>query len=108
MVIQRLRELGAALAGETGAEGALFGAVPHATLNLATIRGGVALNVIPDRCSIEIGIRTLPGTTATGMTERVRCAVEEAAGRGQYELELIGDSPAMRTQRVSADSHRPV
>lgn len=96
-VIQRLRELGAALAGETGAEGALFGAVPHATLNLATIRGGVALNVIPDRCSIEIGIRTLPGTTATGMTERVRCAVEEAVGRGRYELELIGDSPAMCT-----------
>ncbi len=101
LVIQRLGELGRCLARESSAEGALFGTVPYATLNLATISGGVALNVIPDRCTLEIGIRTLPGTTSAELTERVRCAIEEAVGSGQYALELIGDSPPMGTSEVA-------
>jgi acetylornithine deacetylase len=101
LVIQRLGELGRCLAREPTADGALFGSVPHATLNLATISGGVALNVIPDRCALELGIRTLPGTTSEELMERVRCAIDEAVKSGQYALELIGDSPPMGTSELA-------
>jgi acetylornithine deacetylase len=71
------------------------------SLNLATISGGVALNVIPDRCALELGIRTLPGTTSAELIARVRCAIDETVESGQYALELIGDSPPMGTSELA-------
>lgn len=35
--------------------------VGHPTMNISTIRGGVKTNVVPDRCSITIDMRTVPG-----------------------------------------------
>jgi acetylornithine deacetylase len=100
-VIQRLAELARSLAAESAAEGALFGSTPHATVNLATIAGGVALNVIPERCVLEIGIRTMPGMAGSQVTERVRRAVEEAVGTGAAVVETIGDSPALGTSDLA-------
>jgi Acetylornithine deacetylase/Succinyl-diaminopimelate desuccinylase and related deacylases len=34
---------------------------PHATLNVGTIRGGTAVNIVPDRCELIVGVRQLPG-----------------------------------------------
>jgi acetylornithine deacetylase len=99
-VIDRLRELSRSLAAETSEEGALFGAVPHTTVNLATISGGVALNVIPERCVLEVGIRTMPGMTSSEVTDRVRRAVAGAVG-GCGAVETIGDSPALRTAELA-------
>jgi acetylornithine deacetylase len=103
-VISALGEMSRALAGEAGPEGAVFGSVPHATINLATIAGGVALNVIPERCVLEVGIRTMPGMTAPETTGRVRRAVEAAVGRCG-SVETIGDSPALGTDE-QAPIHR--
>jgi len=96
-VIHELRRLGRELAGEAPPEAALFGEARHATINLATIAGGTALNVIPGRCVLEIGIRLLPGMTGADMSERVRRAVERAVGTDAYALEIINESPAMAT-----------
>src|SRR5690606_21706686 len=38
-----------------------FASVPFPVLCVARIRGGEAINVIPDSCVIDIGIRLLPG-----------------------------------------------
>src|SRR5206468_1023880 len=64
-------------------------------LNVGTVSGGSAANVIPDRCVIEIGIRLLPETTAEVVTERVRDAVREALPGERFSLELVSESPAM-------------
>jgi acetylornithine deacetylase/succinyl-diaminopimelate desuccinylase-like protein len=32
-----------------------------ATLNIGTIRGGSKVNIVPDRCELEVDHRTLPG-----------------------------------------------
>lgn len=100
-VIHELGRLGRELEGEIPPEAALFGEIRHATINLATIAGGTALNVIPGRCVLEIGIRLLPGMTGADASERVRRAVERAVGREAYALEPINESPAMATPEAA-------
>jgi len=110
-VVDRLHELEQCLAAERTADSPVFDPVPYATLNVGTISGGVALNVIPGRCDLGLGIRLLPGTTGAEMTERVRQAVElgisdAASGPGaEYRVEVIGESPAMSTP-TAAPIHR--
>ncbi len=36
-------------------------AIPHSTVSVGPIHGGVVLNVIPDRCTVEFEVRNLPG-----------------------------------------------
>jgi acetylornithine deacetylase len=36
-------------------------AIPHSTISVGPIRGGVALNIVPDRCTVEFEVRNLPG-----------------------------------------------
>ncbi len=100
-VIPALVGLGRELEAEAPPEAAAFGEVPHATLNLATISGGTALNVIPGRCALELGIRLLPGTAGIDVTDRVRRAVEGAVGAGNYALEPINESPPMATPETA-------
>ncbi len=94
-VLQSLRRLRRSLETERSAYSECFGEVPFVTLNVATIRGGVAINVIPEQCAIELGIRLLPGMATGDMIERVRETVASAAGETAFALEVIGDSPPM-------------
>lgn len=52
-----------------------FPDAPYAALNVGTVRGGVAVNVVPDRCVAELGVRLLPGMDAHEVEARVRAAV---------------------------------
>jgi acetylornithine deacetylase len=70
-----------------------FGAVPYVALNTGIIRGGAAVNVIPDRCDIDVGIRILPGMTSGDLVARVREAVAAALPGEPVDLEVTGDSP---------------
>jgi acetylornithine deacetylase len=72
----------------------LFPAVPFAALNVGTVSGGSAANVIPDRCEIQLGIRLLPGMTAPAMIERVRDVVGQVVSE-PFVLETLTESPAM-------------
>jgi succinyl-diaminopimelate desuccinylase len=46
------------------------------TLSINTIRGGDAVNVVPDRCSIHVDMRTVPGQDHDRLVESVRAAVD--------------------------------
>jgi len=72
-----------------------FPEVPYVSLNVGVIRGGVAANVVPDRCVLDLGVRPLPGTHAQGIVASVRDAVANAAGEMPYELEQTGESPPL-------------
>lgn len=82
----------------------LFPSVPFAALNVGTVSGGCASNVIPDRCDIQVGIRLLPGMSTNNMVERVRSNVRDAVG-DQFSLETLSESPAMVLD-PSAPIHR--
>lgn len=84
-----LAQLRRALEGERPLHGELFPDAPFVPLNIGTIRGGSAVNVVPDHCEIEVGIRLLPGMSSEEMVERVRQLAAAA------ECEVMTDSPPM-------------
>ena len=66
-LIVALEALERELASETIDEA--FG-VPHATVGIGPIAGGVALNIVPDRCSLQVEARLLPGQTSRDTAAR--------------------------------------
>jgi acetylornithine deacetylase len=74
-----------------------FPDVPFVPLNIGTIRGGTAPNVVPDRCELALTFRPLPGDDGAALTRRVRDAVREAAGDAPVEIAVTAESPAMAT-----------
>ena len=94
-VIVELSRLRRELEKEPALNGELFPDVPYVALNVGTIHGGSAINVVPDRCAVELGARPLPGTASEELIERVSRAVREAAAPFEPEIELLSDSPAM-------------
>ena len=74
--------------------GDVFPAVPFTALNVGTVSGGTAANVIPDRCEIHLGVRVLPGMTAGEIGERIERTVR-GAGAGAFTFECVSESPPM-------------
>lgn len=100
--IERLAPALVALAGlrreleiEQGPNAEHFPEVPWVALNLARIRAGTAINIIPDRAELDLGFRVLPGMTAVSIAERVRRTLTEAMAEVPFELEEINQSPPM-------------
>ena len=93
-VIDALSSLRVDMQQETPEHCEHFGAVPYASLNVATIRGGTAINVVPDRCEIELGIRPMPGMDLDALQNRVR-EVIASTEIDTWTLDLISSSPPM-------------
>ena len=93
--IVALAELRAELERERPHLGEFFDPVPFVTLNVAQVSGGVAVNIIPDRCVLDVGLRLLPGMERDPMIRRIRDRVAKALGATPFELELVNESPPM-------------
>ncbi|MBO9477272.1 acetylornithine deacetylase [Shimia sp. R11_0] len=50
---------------------------PHSTLQVGTIHGGVAMNIVPDACVMETDIRFTPPETAEEWLQRYGCFAAE-------------------------------
>lgn len=98
-VVRELAALGDELAAERYPSSAHFPDTPGPTLNVGTIRGGSAINVVPERCFVEVGIRLLPGMSSPRETERVRDRAERAAPGTR--LEMVSDTPPMLCRESS-------
>jgi acetylornithine deacetylase len=72
-----------------------FPEVPYVALNVGTVHGGAAINVVPDRCAVEVGLRTLPGMASEPLVARVRRAAAAAAAPIEPELEVLSDTPPL-------------
>ncbi|HEX2218817.1 MAG TPA: acetylornithine deacetylase [Gemmatimonadales bacterium] len=103
--IVALAELRAEMERERPPHGEHFPEVPYPALNVAMVNGGSAVNVIPDRCTVQVGIRLLPGMNAEHVAERVRNAVAAALPTETFELISLGESPAMMLDE-STDLYR--
>jgi acetylornithine deacetylase len=90
-----LAELRRQLEHERPAHHEDFPDVPYAALTVGTIAGGAAINVVPDRCVVQLGVRLLPEMSGTEMIERIRHAVAAAVRDTDWTLEVLGESPAM-------------
>ena len=90
-VLAALSKLRTELEAERSEHSALYPDAPYVPLNIATIRGGTAVNIVPDRCEIEVGIRLLPGLTSAGVISRIDAP----------ELEILSESPPMLLDQSS-------
>jgi acetylornithine deacetylase len=59
---------------------AMFPDSPFDVMNLGTVSGGIADNVIAEQCRLRISYRTLPGTDPTALRDEIarRCAALDA------------------------------
>jgi acetylornithine deacetylase len=65
----------------------------RATLSVTMIRGGVGVNVVPDRCGVEIDLRVPVGKEPEAARGEVIAYLAHAAG---LDFELEHEPPAMR------------
>jgi acetylornithine deacetylase len=101
-LIAALAGLRRELENEHPALSELFPEAPFVPLNVATIRGGVAINVVPDRCEVELGFRPMPGSDLDAFRRRVEARIREAAPAGaSAEIELVGLSEPLLTAEES-------
>jgi acetylornithine deacetylase len=98
-VISALADLRRALQGEEAPYRELFPEVPFVPLNVGTVHGGAAINVVPDLCVVEVGVRPHPGLAGTDasavLAERIRRAAVEAAAPLEPTVEVLSDSPPL-------------
>jgi acetylornithine deacetylase len=94
-VIVALTELRRALAAEPAPHRELFPEVPFVPLNVGTVHGGTAINVVPARAAVEIGVRPLPGMSSGELAARIASAARAAAAPLLPAVEVISDSPPL-------------
>ncbi|MCO4748101.1 MAG: acetylornithine deacetylase [Proteobacteria bacterium] len=96
-VVESLQELAKELEEETRLEA--FLERPWVAFNVAKIRGGSAINIVPDSCRVELGYRPLPGMEATDVYERVAERLRSLdLGAATATADLIRVTPAMLTR----------
>jgi acetylornithine deacetylase/succinyl-diaminopimelate desuccinylase family protein len=81
----------------------LLGQNPHPvlgtpTLSVGIIEGGQTVNIVPDRCMIEVDRRTLPGETDASVLAAVRADLADVSG-----WEIVGPHLSIAGMEVSAD-----
>lgn len=100
-VVAALGALRVSLARERNDESRLFPDVPFPVLTVAQIRGGCAINVIPERCEIDVGVRLLPGMSSAVAVNRIREAIGSLLPPAEVECEVMNDTPSFATAASS-------
>jgi acetylornithine deacetylase len=94
LLIARLREIAQRLqmteAPDVGYD------VPHTTLNVGVISGGIASNIVAESCEFRVDIRHLPYTSPQAIVEELRAAAEELL----VEMRAIAPEAAITFERV--------
>lgn len=98
--ILALSELRRELEREPSEYSPCFPDAPFAALNIATIAGGRAINVVPDRCVIEIGVRLLPGMDGEAVFARMRSSIE-ALSIQDCEIEMLDNGAPLAASENS-------
>jgi succinyl-diaminopimelate desuccinylase len=63
-------------------------ALTRTTLNVGTISGGVAANVVPDRCDAQLDFRILPGQSPQDMVDAVTALAKELGPSDTVQVEV--------------------
>ena len=69
--------------------------VPYPALNVGRVEGGTAVNVVPERCLVEVGVRLLPGMDAGAVAERLLATATAALPGEALGWEVLAVSPPM-------------
>ena len=72
----------------------------HPTMNIATIKGGVKTNVVPDKCVVTFDIRTVPGMKHSDIIkdfQTIMAKLQNKLSDFKAIIEIISDRPAVET-----------
>jgi acetylornithine deacetylase len=70
---------------------------PWVVLNLAEVRGGTAVNVVPDRCVLRLGYRPLPGDDACAVFDELSARIAALGLPHPVSGRVLRITPAMLT-----------
>jgi acetylornithine deacetylase len=75
---------------------------PFVVMNVAQILGGVAVNVVPDRCVIDVGFRQLPGMSAEALFQQLSERIQALSRtEAPIQTELVRITPSLCTPEGS-------
>jgi len=77
---------------------------PYSTIQIGTIRGGEALNIIPESCSVEIEARAIAGASPSALLEPVREALDALRAEGL----AVGWQPIAGYPALSLPADAPI
>lgn len=100
-LIEALRRFRLELQAESPPNKEFFADVPHVVLNIGTISGGAAVNIVPDRCVLACSLRPLPGMDTAAMIGRIRGIVELTLGDSPFEFVVTNQTPPLLLERHS-------
>jgi len=78
---------------------------PWVAMNVANIHGGSAINIVPDRCVVQVGYRPLPGTDPEEVFRRLRDRVMGLDLAAHVEARLLRVTPSMLTETDTELQH---
>lgn len=69
------------------------------TMNIGTIHGGIKTNVVPDRCTCTLDIRTVPGQNHDEIVEQLRARLDRLCNMvgASYDIRIANDMPPLTT-----------
>ena len=73
-------------------------------LNVATLEGGVAFNVIPSRARLVVSVRPAPGSNPPEIFRQLESRARAAAAPQEIEWSLVLDNPPFATRELQAFS----
>ncbi len=94
-VVQQIRQLAEQLAAERADLPEMER--PFVAVNVARIEGGSAINIVPDRCVVQLGYRPLPGMSPTEPWERLQERLARLDPPVQHAGRLMRVTPSMLT-----------
>lgn len=68
------------------------------TLNVGVVNGGVKVNVIPDQCTAQLDMRTVPPLTHADLRTRIDALLAEIAAKrpgARFEVRVLSDRPSV-------------
>jgi len=96
----RLKELAADLKTQHSPLPGLI--CPYTIVNIGCIHGGCAVNIVPERCEIHVGLRPLPGQPSAELIGRIHARLSPLIAHyqelgGNILIEGVQDTPALLT-----------
>lgn len=76
---------------------------PYTVMNAGCIHGGAAINIVPDRCDVMVGLRPPPGISSEHLIVRMQEALAPLAARteqigGSVQVQREHELPALLTR----------
>jgi acetylornithine deacetylase len=78
--------------------------MPHATIGIGPIEGGVAVNIVPDRCRLQIEVRVLPEQPLDAIVERIGAVASRIGAEmtASADVDRVAGYPSLTATRDGA------